>query len=319
MASIDRGSSRTGFDGRRRGLGRTVAVAVLLIALPASALPPRERAIEQIPELMGRILESQEEIRATESEIEPRIQRLDQKLASARENIEAASSEEQAAEALTDYVEAYATRLDEQQSGLDAIHGSVVRMRADARDLAAAADAARGSEAESAAEQRAFFAEQFQGVASATAELAERLERGSEAATAGAVLHASWATHGSLGVPVPELGPDGARSFARKVEGLYARFQARTNQLVAERQAVRRLLDLLIERQLARRLDELFEGYDGQGIGALLATDQGSDDWRDLGGLVARTLGLPHRGQTPLPERASLDRLDHFARGAHRE
>ena len=37
----------------------------LALALPAVSLaaPARERAVEQIPELMGRILESQEEIR----------------------------------------------------------------------------------------------------------------------------------------------------------------------------------------------------------------------------------------------------------------
>ena len=39
-------------------------------------------------------------------------------------------------------------------------------------------------------------------------------------------------------------------AFARKVEGLYARYQARTNQLAAERRSVRRLLDMLIEREI---------------------------------------------------------------------
>ena len=91
--------------------------------------------------------------------------------------------------------------------------------------------------------------------------------------TAGAVLHASWATHGALDLPVPELGPDGAAAFARKIEGLYARHQARSNQLRAERVAVSRLLDLLIERQLSRRLDDLFAGTDAGALGALLSGD----------------------------------------------
>jgi hypothetical protein len=50
---------------------------LLALALPAVSLaaPARERAIEQIPELMGRILESQEEIRERESEMTPVVAR----------------------------------------------------------------------------------------------------------------------------------------------------------------------------------------------------------------------------------------------------
>ena len=44
------------------------------------------------------------------------------------------------------------------------------------------------------------------------------------------------------------------------------------------RRAVRRLLDLLIERQLAQRLDALFAGGDSVGLGALLAGD-GAVEW----------------------------------------
>lgn len=300
--------------------GVALLILGLLIAVPTWSLPPRERAVEQIPELMGRILDSQEEIREQESALEPRILRYDQELSAARGSIEGASTEEQAAEALVDYVEAYSSRLEVQEAGLQSIHAAVVRMRADARELAHAAEAARGTSTESPESRREFFKDQFQGVASATSVLAERLERANEASTAGAVLHASWASHGALGVPVPELGPDGALTFARKVEGLYAQWQARSTQLRAERQAVRRLLDLLIERQLANRLDTLFADADGAGIGALFASASSSDDWRDLGGLVARTLGLPTSGGPTLPaRRRSMDRLDYFAQGSHRE
>ena len=133
------------------------------------------------------------------------------------------------------------------------------------------------------------------------------------------MLHASWASHGALDLPLPELGPDGAVAFARKVEGLYARFQARSNQLRAERRAVRRLLDLLIERQLAQRLDSLFAGSDAVGLGALLSGTDKSQDWQDLGQVVARTLGLPSGGvDTSGRTTESLDRLDYFARGGHR-
>ncbi|MBW1683540.1 MAG: hypothetical protein JRS35_00605 [Deltaproteobacteria bacterium] len=294
----------------------------LALALPAVSLaaPARERAIEQIPELMGRILESQEEIRERESEMTPVVERYDSQLAGAKQRIEGAASEQQGAEALVDYVEAYAGRLEAQEAGLHSIESAVVRMRADARDLIRAAEAAGRGRSETREQRQTFFANQFQGVASATGELAARLERDEEAATAGAVLHASWASHGTLDLPLPELGPEGAIAFARKVEGLCARFQARTNQLAAERRAVRRLLDMLIERQLAQRLDSLFAGGGAIGLGSLLSGEGKSQDWQDLGAVVSRTLGLPSgaAGMGLGRDTASLERLDYFAHGGHR-
>ncbi len=293
--------------------------AVLALVAPAAALPPRERAIEQIPELMGRILESQEEIREQEIELGPRLERYDAQLEESRQAVEAATNDGEAAEALVDYVETYSMRLDEQEAGLAAIQSSLVRMRLDARELVRAAEAASQGEREAPVDRQAFFQDQFEGVASATAELAERLDRQEEASTAGAVLHASWASLASAEVSLGHVGPEGAVAFARKIEGLYARFQARSNQLRAERRSVARLLDVLIERQLARRLDSLFEETDQVGIGALLA-GRGSEGWEEMGSLVRRTLGLPGAGASPLPrDTASLERLDFFARGGHRE
>ena len=296
-------------------------LGVVLAAAPALGAA-RERAIEQIPELMGRILESQEEIRERESELTPVVERYDRKLVDAKKQIEGAASEQQAAEALVDYVEAYASRLEAQEAGLRSIEPPVVRMRADSHDLIRAAEAVRGGRGGATKEEKnAFFSDQFQGVASATGELAERLERQEEASTTGAVLHASWASYGALQLPVPELGPEGALAFARKVEGLYARYRARTNQLAAEKRAVRRLLDMLIERQLAQRLDQLFAGSAGIGLGALLSGDGKSQDWEDLGSVVSRALGLPTGGIGGVySERtASLEQLDYFARGGHRD
>ncbi len=291
----------------------------LLVAPPALGAA-RERAIEQIPELMGRILDSQEEIRERESELTPVVERYDRKLVDSKKEIESASSEQHAAEALVDYVEAYASRLEAQEAGLRSIEPALVRMRADARDLIRAAAVARSGRGASKEEQKEFFREQFQGVALATGELAERLERQEEASTTGAVLHASWASHGALQLPIPELGSDGAVSFARKVDGLHARYQARTNQLAAEKRAVQRLLDLLIERQLALRLDQLFAGSASIGLGALLAGDGKSQDWQDLGSVVSRTLGLPADGGVYFDRRtASMEHLDYFAHGVHRE
>jgi hypothetical protein len=274
-------------------LGWMGSLLALLIPAASLAAPGRERAIEQIPELMGRILESQEEIRERESEMTPVIEGYNAQLGTAKQRIDGAASEQEAAEAL---------------------------VRADARDLIRAAELARRRPGETREERDAFFTDQFQGVASATGELAERLDREGEAATAGAVLHASWASHGALELPLQELGPDGAIGFARKVEGLYARFQARSNQLAAERRSVRRLLDMLIERQLAQRLDALFAGGEGLGLGALLSGEGKSEDWQDLGAVVSRTLGLPVDAPGLDGERhtASLERLDYFARGGHR-
>lgn len=303
---------------------RVVASAIALAAMGAPVLArgaPRERAVEQIPELMGRILDSQEEIRAAENEMKPVVERYDQKLTTAKQRIEQASSEQTAAEALVDYVEAYASRLEAQEAGLRTIESAVVRMRADARELTQAARAAgRGGRGETREEREEFYGEQFQGVAVATGELAERLERREEAVTAAAVLHASWSSHGALALPFQELGPEAALAFARRVEGLYARYQARSNQLVAEKRSVRRLLDVLIERQLAQRLDALFAGGDSIGLGALLAGDGRSQDWQDLGAVVSRTLGLPSgAGGVGLDRNtASLEKLEYFARGGHR-
>jgi hypothetical protein len=288
-------------------------------ASTASANSARERAIEQIPELMGRILDSQEEIRERESEIAPVVERYDASLVDAKGRVDAAASESEAAEALVDYVETYASRLEAQESALRSIEGPLVRMRADAQELVATARA-MGGEREEPADRRRFFAEHFQGVAGATAELGERLERPAEAATVGEVLHASWASHAGLEIPLEELGPESALGFARQVEGLYARYHARSNQLQAERGAVRRLLDLLIERQLSRRLDSLFAGEGVGGLGSLLAYDGRSQDWQDLGKVVSRTLGLPAGGGGGSQRsHAALGRLDYFARGDHRE
>jgi hypothetical protein len=298
-----------------------LALAILLLAAAvARAGTPRERAIEQIPELMGRILESQEEIREREKEMQPVVERFDRKLESARRDVEHAGSEENAAEALVDYVEAYASRLEAQEEGLRAIQPSVVRMRADARELAQAARMAGAREPDSPEARKEFFADQFQGVASGMSRLAGRLGREQDASTAGALLNASWASHESRELPLKELGSDGALAFSRRVEGLYARYYARSRQLQTERVAVRRLLDVLIERQLARRLDTLFAGDDGLGLSALLAGEGKGEDWGDLGSVVGRALGLPAGGGSVVAgSGASLDQIQHFARGGHRE
>jgi hypothetical protein len=309
---------------------RRDAIAGLVFALLAGAPAGagagqgRERALEQIPELMGRILDSQAEIREREAELEPVVASHEVELADARRGIESAEGEQDAALALVRYVEAYAARLEAQQEGLRSIEGAVVRMRADARDLVRAADAVRGEALPSAGERRAFLADQFQGLAAGTAELAARLDREPEAAAAGSVLHASWASQGALDLALPhlalpQLGLEGATAFARKTESLYARYQARASQLRSERRAVRRILDLLIERQLGQRLDALFADSE-PGLGALLASGARSDDWNDLGSAVGRALGLASEsGDGFAAEAGSLDRLDRFARGEHRE
>jgi hypothetical protein len=296
-----------------------VGGSLLALWLSAAAdATPRERAIEEIPELMGRILDSQEEIREREVELAPLVERYDADLEEAQAAIDTAGTDEDAVEALIDYVEAYAARLEAQEQGLADIEAAVVRMRSDARRLRDAAEDAGQDRAPPEVRER-FFQDQFQGVAAATGELASRLDREGEASTAGAVLHASWATHGALDLPVPELGPDGAAAFARKIEGLYARHQARTFQLQAERQSVQRLLDLLIERQLARRLDALFEGGDAGTLGELLAGEGKSADWTDLGRVVGRALELPAAAGGLARSRPSTDELDYFARGGHRK
>jgi hypothetical protein len=296
-----------------------VLALAVLVAPTAIATPARERAIEQIPELMGRILDSQEEIRERESEIAPVVERYDANLVDAKRRVDAAASESEAAEALVDYVETYASRLEAQESALRSIEAPLVRMRADAQELVSTARA-MGGERERPEDRRSFFAEHFQGVAGAAAELGERLERPTEAATVGEVLHASWASHAGLDLPLEELGPESALGFARQVEGLYARYHARSNQLRAERSAVRRLLDLLIERQLSRRLDSLFAAGGVGGLGSLLAYDGRSQDWQDLGRVVSRTLGLPAGGgEGSRSSHAALGRLDYFARGDHRD
>jgi hypothetical protein len=102
------------------------------------------------------------------------------------------------------------------------------------------------------------------------------------------------------------------------MEGLFARFLARKQQLRVERESVRRLLDLLIERQLARRLDSLFAAGSANAFGEILSGEGKSDDWSDLGSVVSRSLDLPSASGGFGRETLSTERLDFFARGAHR-
>ena len=305
-------------------------LAALLAGAPGgvAAGQGRERALEQIPELLERIVDSQQEIRAAEAELEPVVASHEVELADARRAIASAPGEQAAAEALVRYVDAYAARLEAQEEGLRSIEPAVVRMRADARELARAAGAVRGASPPGAGDGRALLADQFQGVAAGTAELAGRLDREQEAAAAGSVLHASWASQAALDLALPELalsqlasrqlGPDGATAFAHKAEALYARYQVRASQLRSERRAVRRVLDVLIERQLGTRLDALFTEGD-PGLGALVASGAGSDGWQDLESALGRALGLAPEPDGFGPEPGALDRLDRFARGEHRE
>ena len=312
--------SKTNRSFRRatRALARTAASLALVAPATAAASQARERAIEEIPELMGRILESQEQIRERESEMVPLLEQYAESLDQAKQGIQSASSETEAAEALVDYVETYAQRLETQEAGLRDIEGAVVRMRADARELARVAEVA-GEGREPPEQRHQLFQDQFQGVALATRELATRLQREDEAATSGAVLRASWPSHATLNLPMERLGPESALAFARKLEGLYARLRAHSNQLRGERRAVRRLLDLLIERQLSHRLDSLFAGTDSVGLGLLLSPEGKSRDWQDLNSVVSRTLGLPTGGGGAPRDTASLDQLDYFIRGGHRD
>jgi len=297
------------------------ALAVLVLAPAAAHAVGRERAAEQIPELMGRILESQEEIRQREGEYAPVVARYNEKLIAARGRIQDAASDDEAAAALVDYVETYTARLEAQEEGLEGIRAAVVRMRADARELVRVAEraGAGGDGFDARAERRPFYEDQFQGVAAGTASLAERLGRESEVATTGSVLQAAWAVHGEMAIPVPDLGPDSALAFARRVEGLYAQYQARANQLRSERRATRQLLDLLIERQLGQRLDALFAGGDAVGLGALLSAEGKTEDWNDLGSVVARVVGMPDYDADGDGRDDAYDRLDYFARGTHRD
>jgi len=313
------------FPAPARGLASaTSGLLVLLVALPpGSTALGRERAVEQIPELMGRILESQEEIQAQESQLRPLLDDQDERLGSAREAIERAGSEAEAAEALVDYVEAYDRRSELQAEGLRAIQAPIVRMRDDARALVRAAEVAQSSARQGrrpagARERKAFYQSHFQGLARGLSELAAPLGREEEAGIAASVLHAGWASHQTPELPLIEMGPEGANAFARRAEGLYARYQARASKLSAERVAVRQLLDLLIQRQLSQRLEGLFAGSEGTGVSDLFAASGMGEDWEDLGSVVGRALGLPSQGgAVSLADHGALERLDYFAEGHH--
>jgi len=290
------------------------------IAAGRGAALPRERAAEQIPELMGRILESQEEIQASQKRLAPVVERFEGKLTDSRRRIDKATSESEAAKALVDYVEAYDQRLEAQSEGLHAIEGPIARMVADARQLVRAANSAgSGANGTTPAAQQAFLQDHFQGIAEGISTLARELGREADASVAGAVLEAGWAAEHAPKLPLSKLGPEAAVTFARRTEGLYARYQARARQLAGERRAVRQLLDMLIERQLAERMDTLFAAGGECLLGQLVAGDAGSDDWQALGDVVNRALGLPTAvASTEATSDPSLDRLDYFAAGRHR-
>ena len=297
-----------------------VILLPLLFADPAAAAP-RERAVEQLPELMSRILESQEEIREHEDRFAPIVESYNEKLTSSRDDIESASTEDEASEALVDYVEAYNQRLETQAEGLRAIGAPIARMYADARQLARAArEVSRDATAEDPETRRAFLQDHYQGVASGISALGEQLGRNDEAAISGTVLTAGWAASASPEIPLAKLGPEATLVFARRTEALYARYQARSRQLETERFAVRQLLELLIERQLAHRMDTLFADSGGL-LAGLLSSDGRTESWLDLGDVVQRALGLPSAsiGAGALAQSPSGGRLEYFALGRHRE
>ncbi len=294
------------------------AAATCLLAVPAGAITPRERAEQLIPELMGRIVEAQEEIREREGEYSPVIRQYDDQLGSLRDGIHQAESERDQLERLADYVETYATRLEVQEEGLRAIEKPLLRMRADAREYERAASQARRART-APDEQREFFEHQFQGVAGALSRLGERLGRQDEIANTGALLQASWAAQGALQLPVSQLDATGAKTFARRIETRFAQLQARSNQLHSERRAVRQLLDLLIERQLGQRIDALFADSGSASLSSLLAPVGKSADWQDLSSVTARVLGMQSLAANGSDRRGrDFDQLDFFANGQHR-
>jgi hypothetical protein len=294
----------------------TLSAVALLSLLQASATRAagRERAIEEIPELMGRILESQEEIQQKQRELAPQVEQYESALARARQRIERADSEDEAAEALVDYVEAFDRRTELQAEGLRAIRSPIIRMRSDARELARVAELAGGAQ-ERVADRQPYLEQQFQGIATGLQQLAGQLGRQEEAGIAGSVLQAGWASQTTPELPLMKMGPEGAAAFARRAEGLFARFQARSAQLRAERQSIRQLLDLLIERQLGNRLEALFASDDG--LGTLLAVSEQAGSWEELGSVVRRAVGLPADSDEWANFDGSLDRLDFFAGGGH--
>ena len=110
-----------------RGIAAVLCGLTLALAGASLAATPREHAVEQIPELMGRILDAQEEIREREKELAPVVQEYDQRLVEAKREIDSAGSDQQAVEGLIDYVEAYASRLEAQQEGLRSIRSACGR------------------------------------------------------------------------------------------------------------------------------------------------------------------------------------------------
>ena len=104
----------------------------------------------------------------------PQVEQYESALARARQRIEAAGSEDDAAEALVDYVEAFDRRTELQAEGLRAIRSPIIRMRSDARELARVAELAGGAQ-ERATDRQPYLEQQFQGIATGLQQLAGQL------------------------------------------------------------------------------------------------------------------------------------------------
>ncbi len=75
----------------------------------------------------------------------------------------------------------------------------------------------------------------------------------------------------------------------------------------------------MIERQLGKRLDALFDGGDLAALGEVISGDGRSASLQDLGSVVRRALDIPATAGGLARATPSLGRLDYFARGEHRE
>ena len=277
-----------------RARARAISLAAVLLAvLPqsAAAATGRERAAEQIPALMGRILESQEEIRERQSALEPEIAAFESTIVQARRRVEQASSEDEATAALVDYVEAYDQRADLQMEGLRAIQGPIMRMRADANELVHAANQA-GDVQETPELRRPYLENQFQGIAAGLSQLARQLGREDEAGVAGSVLQAGWASQNTPELPLVKLGPGrrarlrpARRGPLRPLPGAVGPAAGRaTGGAAAPRPAHPTPAGRAPRRPLRRR----------RRSGRAARSECGkTGDWQELGSMVRRAVGLP--------------------------
>jgi hypothetical protein len=295
--------------------GMAVVGSCMVLSSSALGAQSRERAIEEIPELVARIAEGRRQISESIESLEPVNREFDKQIEDRIEDLKNARGEDEVFTASVDVADAYEQRLRSAERGLAKIEPALVRIRVDAQALqrAIAAEAAGSSEPIGTP---MLAADQWQGLAQGFEALADGFGNTGDIDEAAFLLDMNWVPE-QTPEPIPLPGGDTAsvENFLEKVDFLHARFLARKRQINARRLEVRQFVSGLMRVGVEQEMAALMEDTDlGSAFG-------GAGLWRDIRTAVSHA----YRGAGSITG-AGSDRktegrrnMRRFADGEHRQ